>query len=246
MKKKTILSLGLAVMFTATMMVGCGKEGKVSESEVHTIASVANTDEALEVLKSGNKRFVEGDMKNLDLGPERREHLADGQSPHTIVVACSDSRVTPEHVFDQGLGDLFVIRVAGNILSEEEIGSIEYAVDHLDSPLVVLMGHESCGAVTAAVDASSGEGGNSTKNIDAILNRIEPAVVKAKESDENLAGKELVEKSIDENISLALSNLTDNSELVVDKMKDGNLKIIGAKYKLDTGKVEFDEFYKLD
>lgn len=246
MKKKSILSLGVAMILTTTMMVGCDVE-ETSKNEVHTIATVANTDQALEVLKSGNKRFVEGDMKNLDLGPERREHLSsNGQTPHTIVVACSDSRVTPEHVFDQGLGDLFVIRVAGNVLSEEEIGSIEYAVDHLNSPLVVLMGHESCGAVTAAVEASGEEGGNSTENIDAILNRIKPAVKKAKESDENLANEELIEKSIDENINVALSNLIDNSNLVVDKMKDDKLKIIGAKYKLDSGKVEFGDFYKLD
>lgn len=249
MKTKKILSISLAVLLTAGMTIGCAKqetEQVKSKEEFYETPKVANTDEALEILKLGNKRFVDDDMEKFNLGFDRREFLANGQSPHTVVVACSDSRVAPEHVFDQGLGDLFVIRVAGNILSEEEIGSIEYAVDHLDSPLVVLMGHEKCGAVTAAVDATINEDSESTENIDAILNRIKPAVEKVKQEDENLKDDDLVEKSIDENVELTLNNLTQNSTLVVDKIKNNKLKIIGAKYKLNTGEVEFGDYHSID
>ena len=247
MKMKRILSIGVVVMLTSVMTIGCTPNEKVVDKvEFYETPQVGNTDEALEVLKLGNKRFVDDKMENFNLGFDKRELLADGQSPHTVIVACSDSRVAPEHIFDQGLGDLFVIRVAGNILSEEEIGSIEYAVDHLDSPLVVLMGHEKCGAVTAAVDASMTENSETTKNIDAILNRIQPAVEKAKQSDVNLKGDELVEKSIDENVDLTLFNLVENSELVVDRMNNNKLKIMGAKYKLNTGEVEFHEYHAID
>lgn len=250
MKAKKILSIGLAILLTSGMTIGCTKQvtdkTDKDKGEFYETPKVNNADEALELLKLGNKRFVDDKVKHFNLGFDRREFLANGQNPHTVVVACSDSRVTPEYIFDQGLGDLFVIRVAGNVISEEEIGSIEYAVDHLDVSLVVLMGHEKCGAVTAAVDASMNEEIESTENIDSILDRIQPAVEKAKESDGNLKGDELVEKSVDENIELTLSDLVENSELVVNRIKDGKLKIMGAKYQLDTGKVEFGEFYSVD
>ncbi len=242
MKTKKILAIGLAILLTSGMTIGC-TEKTATKSEFYETPEVHNADEALKVLKLGNKRFVEDKMEKFNLGFDKRKSLANGQNPHTVILTCSDSRVTPEHIFDQGLGDLFVIRVAGNILSEDEIGSIEYAVDHLDSPLVIFMGHEKCGAVTAAVDASMSEVSHTTVNIEAILNRIQPAVEKAKASNPNLKGDALVEKSIDENIDLTLSKLVENSDLVVDKVKSGKLKIMGAKYKLSSGEVEF---HKID
>ena len=211
---------------------------------LYILPDITETEDALQALKDGNKRFVESRMKSFDLSAQRRRDLSTGQSPHTVVLSCADSRLPPELVFDQGLGDLFVLRIAGNILSREEIGSIEYAVEYLESSLVVIMGHEGCGAVTAAVEASLNGEGEVTENIDAIIGRINPVVTKIRKNNKNITKKELINKSIEENVELGLANLIANSELVVNKIKNNELKIIGAKYKLDTGVVEFGDYYK--
>ncbi len=180
-------------------------------------------------LMAGNKRFVAGKPRARALVPLRRK-LAAGQSPHVIVLACSDSRVAPEILFDQTLGDLFVIRTAGNVVDTVALGSIEYAVDHLHSTVLVVLGHQKCGAVQAAC---SGENMPS-KNLDAIVEKINPAVTQAKSY---AKGDGLVEAAIRENVHQSAKDVLVNSAILREAVKAGKLKVIEAEYEFDTGKV---------
>ena len=137
--------------------------------------TATSANEALQKLIDGNKRFVTGQFALKDLGDARREELVKGQKPFAVILTCSDSRVPPEHIFDQGLGDIFVVRNAGNVVDPVTLGSIEYAVEHLLAPLVVVLGHDYCGAVKAAVD-----GGEAPGSIGAIIAKLLPSVEKAK------------------------------------------------------------------
>jgi len=180
-------------------------------------------------LMAGNRRFVAGQPQARDLVPLRQK-LASGQSPVAIILSCSDSRVGPELIFDQSLGDLFVVRTAGNVADAVGLGSIEYAVDHLHSPLLVVLGHQKCGAVNAAC---SGEKMPS-RNLEAIVERIDPAVAQAK----TYAKPDgLVESAIKENVRQSAKDLLANSEIIRDAVKAGKLSVIEAEYELDTGQV---------
>lgn len=206
--------------------------------EVYKNPTVSSAEDALQLLKEGNTRFVNNELANYDLSQTRRSELTEGQKPFAVVIACSDSRVVPEHLFDQGLGDLFVIRVAGNILDDAEIGSIEYGIDHLGSPLVVILGHESCGAVTAAVEkVEKPAETHTTEYIDEFLDNIEPAVTRAKGTD--LTGKDLIEKSVDINVELAVGQLLNESNIVKEGVDAGKVKVVGAKYLISSGEVEW-------
>ena len=186
-------------------------------------------DEALKYLESGNSRFVSGQISKKDLKSEIK-NLQNGQSPYAVILSCSDSRVPPELVFDESLGKLFIIRLAGNVATPEAIGSIEYAVEHLGSQLVVVMGHSKCGAVTAAVN-----GGEMTPNIEKLIHYIEPAVKEAKTMREV---PDLISECIDINVKLQAKNLMKNSRLLEEKVASGELKIVGGVYDLATGKVK--------
>lgn len=189
-------------------------------------------DEALKMLLDGNARFVSGKQEAKSLGDDRRIELSKGQHPIATIIGCSDSRVAPEHVFNQGLGDIFVIRDAGNVADPIELGSIEYAAEHLDVPLVLVLGHRKCGAVTAAVNS----GGKGEGNIGAIINKIAPAVETAKKS-----GKEkddLLNAAIDENARLTARTLTEKSEILKHLAETGKIKIVVGVYDVSTGKVE--------
>jgi carbonic anhydrase len=180
-------------------------------------------------LMAGNKRFVAGKPRAHALIPLRRK-LASGQSPHVIVLACSDSRVPPELVFDQSLGDLFVIRTAGNVADPVALGSIEYAVDHVHSTVLVVLGHQKCGAVIAAC---SGEKMPS-RNLEAIVEKIHPAVAQAKTY---AKADELVEAAVKENVHHSAKDVLANSEILREAVKSGRLKVIEAEYQFDSGKV---------
>lgn len=199
-------------------------------------------DEALQRLLDGNKRYVENRMTGAKLcDTSARESLAKGQKPYAIVLSCSDSRVPPEIIFDKGLGEIFVVRVAGNVPDPVVLGSIEYAAEHLGSPLIVVLGHERCGAVTAAVDAK----GKPEGNIGAIIRTIAPAVKKAKKACKECKTKDckgeerpkLVECAIDENMKLVAANVTRHSPVIGKLVKEGKVRIVAAKYDLDDGKV---------
>jgi carbonic anhydrase len=192
--------------------------------------STVNADEALKLLLAGNERFIAGNLNSVtkDEMAQRRAELAQGQKPFAVVVCCSDSRVGPEIVFDQELGNIFVVRTAGQVLDAAGIGSIEYAVAHLGSSLLLVLGHEQCGAVAAAV-ADAKEPGH----IAHIIKAIKPAVAKTKaESGDPLAN------AIRANVQDIAARLRTTSPVLSEKVKAGGLKITGAVFSLKTGKVD--------
>jgi len=195
-------------------------------------------DEAIARLKEGNARFAAMKrLKDPGVGPEIRKELTKGQWPYATILSCSDSRVPPELIFDEGLGRLFIIRVAGNIINPALLGSIEYASLHSTSRLIVVMGHESCGAVGAAVHAFE-HGGKETPGIEDIINRLMPAVKKA-HKETGASGKALVEAAAKENVRMVVKQISEESPPLSKMQKKGELKIIGAYYYLGSGKVEF-------
>jgi len=197
--------------------------------------SEVSPDAALKMLAEGNNRFVTGHASHPNLAKARRQQTAEkGQKPFAVVLACSDSRVPVEEVFDRGIGDIFVVRDAGNIATKTDIGSIEYAVDHLGSPLVLVMGHSSCGAVTAAV-----QGGEAPPNIKAIMNYIAPALARVKAANADKAGEALVMEVIQANVWQAMEDIYKNSPMMREKVKDGKVKLLGALYDIKGGKVSW-------
>lgn len=192
--------------------------------------------EALTRLKEGNLRFVSGTHKHAGVGLDAVRALAAGQKPYAIILTCSDSRVSPELLFDTGLGELFVVRVAGNVADPVVLGSIEYAAEHLGTPLVVVLGHERCGAVTAAVE-SKGQGDG---NIGAIVQAIRPALKKTEEAG-TVAGQDrerFVEAVADAHIALVRDSLTSQSKVLQHLVAAGKLKIVTAKYRIERGEVD--------
>jgi carbonic anhydrase len=196
----------------------------------HTLSQAApSAAEVWDNLMEGNRRFVAGKPQARDV-VSLRHKLASGQSPKAIILSCSDSRVGPELVFDQTLGDIFVVRTAGNVADKVALGSIEYAVEHLHSSLLVVLGHQKCGAVNAAC---SGEKMPSP-NLDAIVEKINPAVTQAKSY---AHADDLVESAIKENVHQSATDLLANSEIIRDAVKSGKLTIIEAEYELESGQV---------
>ena len=191
-------------------------------------------DEAIKILLEGNKRFESGKCEHPHESIKWREHLEAEQHPVAVVVGCSDSRVSPELIFDRGLGDIFAVRVAGNIIDTDVTASVEYAVDHLNTQLVVVLGHSGCGAVTAALDHAS-ESSAEPDEVVSLLYRIEPAL---QNIPKNLSRDERIKRAVRKNVEQAVRRLS----LVPDMMK--NLKsnrvvIIGAVYDMHQGRVEF-------
>jgi carbonic anhydrase len=184
-------------------------------------------------LLDGNTRFVEGKPASKDLGDARRHELAGGQHPKAVVLSCSDSRVPPEHLFDQGLGDLFVVRLAGNVPEPAAIGSVEYAVEHLGVGLVVVLGHHACGAVKAAIAGGKPEG-----NIGVIVKDIAPAVATARKTGKS--GAALEDAAVHENARRAAAALTEKSPVLKQLAKQGKLEIKVAVYDLETGTLEVE------
>lgn len=185
-----------------------------------------NGDEALARLMEGQKRYAGGTPQQKDL-VARRNELKEGQHPVAVVVCCSDSRVVPEYIFDVGLGDIFTVISAGNVVDKIALGSVEYGVGHLQVPLVVVMGHERCGAVTAAYH------GHGESNIAAIVKKIAPAVKKARKGGPEA---EEVEKACVYNVKAVMRKIK-KSPLVKERLDKGEVKIVGLKYHLD-GRVE--------
>jgi carbonic anhydrase len=185
-----------------------------------------NAEAALNALKEGNQRFVEENSSYPRRDHGRRAESTRGQSPFAIVLSCADSRVMPEAAFDQGIGDLFVVRVAGNVANTSSIASIEYAVAHLGTELIVVLGHESCGAVTAAL-----AGGDNGYNLNHLLSHVEPAKSSANSSDVNTVVKENARKNCE-----ALSG---RSSIISEAVRNGKLSIVPAYYHLGSGQVEF-------
>lgn len=194
-------------------------------------------DEALNLLKEGNSRFLSGVPTPPQLiGREQRLALAKGQKPFCVLVGCSDSRVAPELLFGRGLGELFIIRNAGNVVDLTAMGSIEYAVAMLGAPLIVVLGHERCGAVQAAVNVVENDA-TYPGSIGQMIEPIIPAVLRASRA----GPSDLWTRAIKENVLRIVRRLRSTEQMLVDPLKEGKLKIVGAYYDLDTGGVEFLE-----
>ena len=192
-------------------------------------------DQALEMLQQGNARFVAGQTLHPHQTPQRLQETAThGQKPFATVLACSDSREPVELLFDQGVGDVFVIRVAGNVSDVDEVGSIEYGVGHLATPLLVVLGHTHCGAVTAV--ATHAEVGGS---IPQLVDNIAPAVKRAEAQAQGLPQSVLVEKAVRENVWQSIADAFQRSEEIRHLAAAGKLKVVGAVYDLATGLVQW-------
>jgi len=191
--------------------------------------------EALLKLMSGNVRFSSGQSTHSDISAERRKQVTrGGQHPFVTVIACSDSRVPVEMLFDQGVGDIFVIKVAGNVCNTDEIGSIEYGVDHLNTPIMVVLGHTHCGACTAVATGADVHG-----CIPDLIAPIKPALKKVQAANPRLYGKALVSALVEANVWQAIEDLLQRSSSTRERMKNGRVNVIGAVYNIETGTVKW-------
>lgn len=187
-----------------------------------------HSNDALATLLAGNQRFAAGASLHPRRSLERRAEVAGAQQPFAAIIACSDSRMPPEIIFDCGLGDLFVIRVAGNVLDDVVLGSVEFAVASLGVDLVMVLGHSRCGAVVAAV-----EGGEPPGHLHSIVERIRPALAQAR-----AVGGDLVDATISANIAMSVAALRECQPILAPLVANGRVQIVGARYDLDTGLVE--------
>jgi carbonic anhydrase len=193
-----------------------------------------SADEALARLIDGNRRFLQGEARSA---PFRRDTLADlakAQRPYATILGCSDSRVPPEWIFDAGLGELFVVRVAGNILSPEIAGSLQYAGSHLQTPLFLVLGHEGCGAITAAL-ATKHEGEQFRSRVQLLLASIVPGLP---DPDSQLSRQEQLSRAVESNVRWTVRQILDSPEGQA-RVAEGRMKIVGAVYEIETGLVRF-------
>jgi len=186
--------------------------------------------EAISKLKEGNGRYTSGNLQHPGQTSERRAELAKTQHPFATILSCSDSRVPPEIVFDQGLGDLFIVRVAGNVINDEGLGSVEYSVDHLGTRLILVLGHQSCGAVKAARETIAAKG-KAPGHIQSLVTAIKPAV--------EATAKDDLETTIKANVKHVVDTLRASTPILKAKVDSGDVKVIGGYYSLDTGAVTF-------
>ena len=192
-------------------------------------APTMSAEDALKLMLEGNQRFVAGKLEHPNQTPARRAEVGKGQHPFASVLACSDSRTPPEIIFDRGLGDIFTVRVAGNVADQVVIESLDYSVKHLGVRLVMVLGHRRCGAVIAAV---AGHEGTADEDVGPMLRELRPAVAASK----SMPG-DPVENAVRANVQLVIKNLAGSEELTA-MVKSGELKIVGGIYDLDTGTIE--------
>ena len=198
--------------------------------------------EALERLREGNRRFVT-DLRNGHAlaSHVRRNEVAAGQEPFAIILGCSDSRVPAEIVFDQGLGDLFVIRVAGNIVAPSQVGSVEFAAERFSTRLVVVLGHSQCGAIQATLDDlspdMSGQRSYAMRNLHSIVDRVRPAVEPLVRA--GLTGEDLVREAARANVRASANHLRHGSDILEELIQRNGLLVVGAEYSLESGMVDF-------
>jgi len=203
---------------------------------------VTTAREALERLRAGNRRFVASIGDHLTSTPTiRRIDLQTQQQPFAIVLGCSDSRVPAEIVFDQGLGDLFVIRVAGNIVAPSQIGSVEFAASRFGTPLVVVLGHTQCGAILATIEELQQTSGHQSQNLRSIVDRVRPSVEVLLQTELRRDPVALVRHAVRANVMASVNHLRHGSALLEQLISRGELLVVGAEYSLETGEVEFLE-----
>ena len=199
-----------------------------------------DANEALRRLQDGNRRFA-GDASTLadQLSRSRRSELANAQQPFAIILGCSDSRVPAELVFDQGLGDLFVIRVAGNIVAPSLVGSVEFAAARFATRLVVVLGHSQCGAIQATIEALQRPDSVGSRNLQSIVDRVRPSVEPLLETELRDDVEALTHAAVRANIRVTANHLRHGSQLLEQLIADDGLRVVGAEYSLETGVVDF-------
>ena len=220
----------LAVIFGLIVLPNSGTAEEVSKSKTLVITA----DQALTQLEQGNRRCVEGKSSHGHDVAKWRERFLVKQKPFATVLGCSDSRVAPELLFDQGFGELFVIRVAGNIVDSDVVGSIQYAVEHLDNKLIVVLGHQNCGAVTAALSPSD-QTTDEPPELRKLLDRIRPAIAPV---DRNQEREELITAAVEANVRASVEQLRQVPSIAA-AVKTKNVKVLGAVYYIDSGKITF-------
>jgi carbonic anhydrase len=196
--------------------------------------------EALERLREGNGRFVSSlDSGMLPVAAPKRFELPQEQEPLAIILGCSDARVPAEIVFDQGLGDLFVIRVAGNIVAPSQVGSVEFAASRFGTRLVVVLGHSNCGAITATIEELQRPAENQSKNLSSIVDRVRPSVEGLLQTELRHDLQALVHHAVRSNVSVSVNHLRYGSSVLEQLIRNEGLMVVGAEYSLETGVVEF-------
>jgi carbonic anhydrase len=221
---------GAAATIAALRLPG-GVEPAVFADEPHADKALT-ADEALQKLLAGNKRFVDGKLTHPNTSVARREEVAPAQHPYAIILGCSDSRVAPEYVFDAGLGDLFVVRAAGQVADDPALGSIEYAAEHLHVPLVVVLGHKNCGAVRAAVGTVTKDEA-APGHLLSLVDAIAPAVAEVKDQ-----GGDVIDNSVRANVRHTVRKLEATAPVLRPMARKGTIKIVGAYYDIQSGRVE--------
>ena len=198
--------------------------------------------DALERLREGNRRFA-SDQRSVDVlaSHARRADLLAGQRPFAIILGCSDSRVPAEIVFGQGLGDLFVIRVAGNVVAPSQVGSVEFAAAKFGTPLVVVLGHSRCGAIEATIQELQQPAGTRSRNLRSIVNRVRPSVESLLATELRHDSDALMREAVKANVRASVDHLRHGSEVLEDLVATSGLRIVGAEYSLETGLVEFHD-----
>ena len=200
-----------------------------------------NAVEALTRLREGNRRFVTGQSSTAALSRSAREALVAGQEPFAIILGCSDSRVPAELVFDQSFGDLFVIRVAGNIVAPSQVGSVEFAASRFGTRLVVVMGHSQCGAITATLEELQGLATSQSRNLRSIVERVRPSVETLLNGRRDIDPDALIRGAVRANVRASVNHLRHGSELLERLIPEIGLLVVGAEYSLETGVVDFFE-----
>jgi carbonic anhydrase len=199
-----------------------------------------SADEALERLREGNRRFVAGEStSSARSGAQRRDELVEAQSPHAIVLGCSDARVPAEIVFDQGLGELFVIRVAGNIVAPSQVGSVEFAAARFGTRLVVVLGHSRCGAILATIEELMRPSENQSRNLKSIVDRVRPSVEGLLATDLRKDLAALTARAVRDNIRASADHLRHGSDVLEQLVREEGVRVVGAEYSLETGEVDF-------
>lgn len=241
--KKTSTSLSfIAALTTALLMSACATQSPTASQPVIRVAmnqamqSKISPDVAISMLKEGNQRFVSGNMLKRDLPAQVKATGHDGQFPFASIVSCIDSRSDPSLVFDQGIGDLFIARVAGNIVNEDILGSLEYAAKVVGSKTIVVLGHSHCGAVKGACDNAN------LGNLTQLVAKIMPAVKATPDShgsDRSSKNHHFVEAVAEMNVKMTVKAVTEKSAVLKEMADKGQIKIIGAMLDVETGKIEF-------
>jgi len=199
--------------------------------------------QALDALIEGNRRFAsEVQSQDSQAQDGRRYRLVPRQEPFAIIIGCSDARVPAEIVFDQGLGDLFVIRVAGNIIAPSQVGSVEFAVERFGTPLVVVLGHSRCGAIEATLEELERPSDSRSPNLRAIVDRIRPSVETLLEAGLPIDSEQLVEQAVRANIRVSANQLRHGSQILEKLIAKDELRVVGAEYSLENGSVDFFDY----